>query len=419
MRRKWFLLSPVIFLLLGCISAVWTAAVPTGKPLDVIALRRAASEAAVHWENLEQANFQDFPYTFSILSLDGTVRYRTGEDALTDINKALSTGNPVLDVETDRRILGRVIVTTSPESLLAPYRNITVTFLLTLSLFSALLSFLYNLYLDRKIVKPFRQLEKFASHVAEGNFDFMIKRAKSNLFGAFTESFDMLREQLLLARERELRANRSQKELVASISHDIKTPVTSIRLTSELLLELETDERLRGKIRSIYEKTEEIEALVNNLFHNTLQDIDQLTVTPKAMYSGEIKRILSDTDYEEKALLSPVPECMVYLDELRFTQVLSNILGNSYKYAGTSIQVMSSLTDTHLKICICDQGPGVPEEELPLLFNQFYRGSNSSGMNGSGLGLYICKKIMEQMQGEIYCTCFHENFTVVLLLKLV
>lgn len=419
MNRKWFCLLPLIILLSGFLTAVRAATIPTGQSIDVIPLRRVASEAAAHWEDLAQADFQNTPYPFSVLSLDGTVQYRTGDNAITDANRALASGYPVLDVELDRRILGRIIFTSSPGSWQSTYRKMTVSFILFFSLAAALLSFLYYLYLDSRMIKPFRHLEKFAADVAAGNFHFSIKRDKNNLFGAFTESFDMLREQLRIARERELQASRSQKELIASLSHDIKTPVTSIRLTSELLLELEADERLRGKIRMIYEKTEQIEALVNNLFHNTLQEIDRLNVTPEPVYSGEVERLLMNSDYGDRVRLSPVPECLVYLDALRFSQVLSNILENSYKYAGTDILVVPSMTDTHLKMCISDSGPGVPQEELPLLFNQFYRGSNASGQSGSGLGLYICKKIMEQMQGEIYCTCSQGYFNVVLLLKLV
>lgn len=419
MNRKWLLLPPLFFLLTGCILAIYTARTPSVLTNDVIALRRIASETAVHWEAIEDADYAGSPYPFSVLTLDGTVRYQTGTDAYTDRNKALASGNPILDVEKDGQVLGRVIVTSNPGRQLARYQKMTVALLLLFSLLSAFFSFLYYYCMDRRIIRPFRELKQFAAEIASGHLDFSLNREKTNMFGAFTESFDMLREQLALAREREYQANRSQKELVASLSHDIKTPVTSIRLTSELLLELEPDRRLRDKIQMIFEKTEQIEALVNNLFHDTLQDMEQLTVSPTETYSGLLEDMLKSADYAGRVQISSIPQCMILMDELRFMQVLSNILNNSYKYAGTAISVKAALTQTHLKLSIRDYGPGVPEEELPLLCSRFYRGSNAAGENGSGLGLYICKQIMEQMQGKIYCTCSQENFTVILLLKLI
>lgn len=419
MKKTWFLLPSLLILAAGCAIAFFLLRTPAVYSNDVITFRRIASETAQHWSRLEEAEYPVLAWPFCVIDTDGTVRFCSDKDAVTDAGEALASGNPILDVQKDGTLLGKVIITKNPGEELSCNRRMTAFFLLSVSVLCVFFIGLYYLFLDRNIARPFRELERFAARVAGGDLDFPLRRTKSNLFGAFTESFDMMREQLKLAREREFLANRRQKELVASLSHDIKTPVTAIRLTSELLLELEPEERLRDKIGMIYQKTEQIESLVNNLFHTTLQDMEQLSVTPSEVYSSSLARMLRNADYGERVRFSPIPDCILYLDELRFMQVLSNIFNNSCKYADTPITVETVLVDSYLKMSVSDSGPGVSEEELPLLFNQFYRGGNAAGKSGSGLGLYICKKLMEQMQGDIYCTCSQNRFTVVLMIRLV
>ena len=98
-------------------------------------------------------------------------------------------------------------------------------------------------------------------------------------------------------------------------------------------------------------------------------------------------------------------------------QVIDNIISNSYKYAGTNVSIKSQINQGYLELYIRDFGPGISEEELPLLFNKFYRGNNVEGKNGSGLGLYISKYFMENMYGQINCYNRNDGFTVVLKIK--
>lgn len=417
--KKRFLLLPILVFLAGCFWAAGVYRMPAGWDNDIILLNRIAQESARCWEDLQKGEFPDYGGSFSVLGLDGTVRYRSGEDAPVSVMEAVSMGNPVLDVEKEGGIIGKVLVSRNPGELLLAYRNRAALGVLAAAAIFALCTGGCLAFLNHTILRPFRKLEHFAAEVAGGNLDFALERNKNNMFGAFTESFDLMREQLKEAREKEYLANRNQKELVASLSHDIKTPVTSIRVSAELLLELEKEERLKEKLRMIYRKTEQIEELVTNLFSTTLQDMEQLTVTPEAVYSRELERLIRSADPREKVRAEGIPDCMLYLDEIRFTQVLSNIISNACKYGESDIRVDTSLIDSHLKLYIRNSGNPVSEEELPLLMNKFYRGKNAEKVSGSGLGLYICKKLMEQMQGEIYCTCSGNEFTVVLMIKLI
>ena len=255
-------------------------------------------------------------------------------------------------------------------------------------------------------------------NVARGNLDIPLKMDKNNLFGAFTESFDIMREELALARQSEYAANRSKKELVASLSHDIKTPVASIKAVSELMLMRADDEKVIKQLNTIYSKAEQINLLVTDMFHATLEELQELKVTVTEELSGVLNGMIANVNYDDQISCDPIPECIILTDVMRLQQVLDNILSNSYKYAGTSVTITSQITHTHLEIDIMDYGNGINKDELPLVFNKFYRGNNVEGKSGSGLGLYISKYLMQKMQGNIECHNREDGFTVSLKIKL-
>ncbi|MNC57026.1 Sensor protein EvgS precursor [compost metagenome] len=129
--------------------------------------------------------------------------------------------------------------------------------------------------------------------------------------------------------------------------------------------------------------------------------------------------MFANADFDGRIACNPIPDCLLLTDALRLQQVIDNILSNSYKYAGTAVTVTSAIADNHLQLEIRDYGQGVDPEELPLLFNKFYRGHNISGQTGAGLGLYISKFLMHSMQGEIECRNHRDGFSVILRIRLV
>ncbi|MCL2364724.1 MAG: HAMP domain-containing histidine kinase [Defluviitaleaceae bacterium] len=279
-------------------------------------------------------------------------------------------------------------------------------------------SVVFCLYLNRRILKPFRKLQYFAGAVAAGNLDLPLKMDESNLFGAFTESFDLLREELKATKEAELQASQSKKELVASLSHDIKTPLASIKSSMELLLVKSKNEDEQEIFGSINGKVEQIDDLVTNLFLATLEELQALTVIPAEILSIELSKLIQSADYNGKVRPFSLPGCVIFADQQRLQQVLDNIISNAYKYANTNININSFIDNEYLVIDIQDYGAGVPDEELPLLTGKFYRGKNTEKCMGYGLGLYISKYFMQKMAGELACKNHECGFTVRLTLKL-
>lgn len=262
-----------------------------------------------------------------------------------------------------------------------------------------LLLFIWYFY-----IRPFNKLSDFAASVSKGNLNVPLNMERHNYFGAFTESFDRMREELKLSAEREAAANRSKKELVAELSHDIKTPVATIKATCEVMEVKYKEPDVQEKVAVIKSRASSVEQLVDNMFRATLDDLDELKVTPREESSLVINDMLDDLRFygtvEQK---NAIPECLILVDKLRLEQVIDNIAGNSFKYAGTTLEVEYRADNGSIHVILSDRGPGVPEDELAMLTTKFYRGSEASGSgkDGSGLGLYLASLFMDKMGGGL------------------
>jgi len=363
------------------------------KPQDIVTVNEVLNSVECDFENLENhVNETDLDYVV----LDGdSVLYRTNTGLSESVNAAVIHRDTILDLENGAKI----IVYNNSETNV--YKDKFIGILLAAVILQAAVCIIYASYLNCRVIKPFAKMKGFAERVAGGNLDIPLEMDRGNLFGAFTESFDIMRSELKKARLAEAKANASKKELVAKLSHDIKTPIASIKAVSELGTALAEDEKTRGSFTQIIQKADQINALVSNLFSATLEELQQLSVTPSDMQSTELCGMLENADYFRKAQIPDIPECMIYADKLRLQQVFDNIFANSYKYANTDIEVKAALDNGRLAVGIEDFGGGVSAEELPLLKDKFKRGGNTAGIDGAGLGLYISDRFMTEMGGEL------------------
>jgi len=261
-------------------------------------------------------------------------------------------------------------------------------------------------------------MQQFARDVATGNLDLPLEMDRHGRFGAFTESFDLMREELKMARENERNADRSKKELVASLSHDIKTPVASIKATTELLLLSAENDKERKQLEQIEAKAEQINTLITDMFHATLEELQALNVTVSEVHSTVISELIQSADYKDMVKPFTVPDCILLADVVRLQQIFDNLIGNSYKYANTLIETEAFFDGQHLVISLEDTGPGVPDDELPLITGKYYRGKNASDQSGYGFGLYISKYLLTQMSGDLRCESCSNGFSASVVLKL-
>ena len=363
-----------------------------------------------------------------------------------------SNGAIILDLEVDGEYVGKVGWNDIVDDIDKTYGKF---FKAALILWAAVFvcGYLLLLYLYLYFVRPTKELNDFAATIAKGDFDKSLPIRKNNMFGSFVEGFDIMREQLKASISRERESEIARKELVQGLSHDIKTPLAVIAATCEVVELKETrklemlsgdsvteegektdkmvavreSQDLLSKVKTIADKAETISRLMNDVMHANLEDLEKVDVVPYEEESVIVEDFFGKlSDYGRIILENHIHPCLVYMDKKRMEQVIDNVISNSGKYAGTDINVSFSQTEEipmadgssaiFIKITIRDSGPGVDQDELPLIAEKYYRGSNSKNAVGYGLGLYLCKTYMDKQKGGM--EYYNDNgFVVELLLR--
>jgi len=303
-----------------------------------------------------------------------------------------------VDILEDGKVLGRIIFINNGEDDFK--RKVGVWALAFLAIF-LLKDILAVFYLRKHIFDPVKRMNDFAGQIARGNLDIPVDCSAS--FGAFSESFDIMREELLYARKGEQEADKRRREVIASISHDIKNPVASIQAIAEYQSLTTGSDELRREFETITQKTNQINGMIHNLHTSMLDDLERLEVRPKELGSSAIGEALRQADFRKRIKDFEIPECLVMADQVRFMQVADNIISNSYKYADTQIEVCSWFEDECLCISIKDFGKGVKKEEEIFLTQKYFRGQNAKEKEGYGMGMYIAEYLVKGMGGRLLC----------------
>ena len=264
-------------------------------------------------------------------------------------------------------------------------------------------------YIHIVILKPFKKMQECAEEISYGNYDTPLKLERSAYFGHFIWAFDKMRQEISRARINEQKAITDNKTVIAALSHDIKTPVASIRAYAEGLESgLAAFPEKRQKYYSvIMKKCDDLKKYVDDLVLHSLTDLDRLSIKNTEFELCEFtEKMLVDFAAGNKAVNYHKPDFTVWIraDQGRLAQIIGNLIGNSQKYADTEIDVSVVANKGNAEIHIRDYGPGIPDEDMPFIFDKFYRGQNSSASEGTGLGLYIVKYLTERMGGTIEIT---------------
>ena len=389
----------IVFLLESAVLILFL--LPESENLqDTVAVNEAVQTLQREWGNLDK-HINRTTLAYVVLDLDGTVLYRTQTGLSESINAAISHKDTILDIKVEGLVVGKLIIYNNDALIFQSEKRTVIYAVIAAMLLQCGIYVGYYFCIQRAVIKPFHRLKNFAERVADGNLDIPLEMDRQNLFGAFTESFDLMRSELKKARIAEASANASKKELVAKLSHDIKTPVASIKAASEVGAALATEEKNRENYEQIIRKADQINTLVTNLFSAALQELHELSVTPTDLKSEELQTLLKNADYLHRAVMPTIPDCLLFADRLRLQQVFDNIFANSYKYANTKIDITARISSKYLTICIEDYGGGIDGSELSLLKEKFKRGSNTKNIEGAGLGLYISDDCMKKMQGRL------------------
>ena len=282
------------------------------------------------------------------------------------------------------------------------------------------------MYIGRRVLKPFNRMSKLTTELAKGNLAAPIKEEKNKFFGKFLWSMDMLRDNLETNKEKELQLQKEKKTLILSLSHDIKTPLSAIKLYNKALKEdlYDTPEKKNQAYEGIERNITDIERYVSDIVTASKEDFLNLEATISDFYISEIMAKIS-TFYTEKFkslhtefTIDEYSSCLLKGDMDRMEEVLQNILENAIKYGdGKYVRITMDEEEDCRLICVANSGCSIKEEEIPHLFDSFYRGTNADNKKGSGLGLYICKSLMRMMDGDIFAQIDGDEFKCVVVVR--
>lgn len=270
-------------------------------------------------------------------------------------------------------------------------------------------------FVFRKIEKPLDILTSGVHEIRDGNLAYRIDYQTKDEFLPVCADFNHMAERLQQSIEQTAREERSRKELIAGISHDLRTPLTSIKAYVEGLIEgvAQTPERRQKYMQTIREKANDIDRMVDKLFLFSKLDLGDNPFYPEPIPVAEALHSLIAANAEAYAkegmtvTVDAIPaDCVVCADPVQFRNAITNLLENSLKYKDAPevlVHIGCTETASDATISVTDNGPGVSEEALPKLFDVFYRSdpSRSNPQKGSGLGLAITAKILERFGGSI------------------
>jgi len=282
------------------------------------------------------------------------------------------------------------------------------------------------IYIKSTIIKPFHEIHEMPYELSKGHLSKGLKESKNRFFGKFLWGLDLLRESLESHKKRELQLEKEKKTLILSISHDIKTPLSTIKLYSKALYDnlYVSEEKKREAAYQIEREANQIEKSVEEIVESARTDLFDIQVIDGEFYLKDfIERI--QKNYNEKLkilkinfIIENYNNRLLKGDIDRLLEVFENIIENAIKYGdGKQIKFSFSEEDYCQLITVSNTGTCIPDIEFVHMFESFWRGSNAHEKLGNGLGLYICKHIMSKMNGDVFAKGDQEGMHFVVVVK--
>ena len=276
-----------------------------------------------------------------------------------------------------------------------------------------------GLWVYRSIAVPLVKLKKATQNIKEGNLDFVLDVEGKDEFSELCQDFEEMRRRLKESTEEKSLIEKENRELISNISHDLKTPITAVKGYVEGIMDgvADTPEKMDRYVRTIYNKTNEMDHLINELTFYSKIDTNRIPYTFSKLNvedyfedcSEEVGLELETRGIELVYANYVEKDVMVIADGEQIRRVIHNIISNAIKYMDKSkgiIQIRIKDVGDFIQIEIEDNGKGIGPKDLPYIFDRFYRTdvSRNSSKGGSGIGLSIVKKILEDHGGKVWAT---------------
>lgn len=306
-----------------------------------------------------------------------------------------------------------------PQSSSSQVKLMAKDMILTATIILVFTALSVGLWIYRSIAVPLVKLKKATKNIKEGNLDFVLEVEGNDEFSQLCQDFEEMRKRLKESTEEKILMDKENKELISNISHDLKTPITAVKGYVEGIMDGVTDtpEKMDRYVRTIYNKTNEMDHLINELTFYSKIDTNRIPYTFSKL---NVEDYFSDcaeelglemetrgielvyANYVEKGV-------QVIADGEQIRRVIHNIVSNAIKYMEKPrgiIQLRVKDVGDFIQVEIEDNGKGIAAKDLPYIFDRFYRTdvSRNSSKGGSGIGLSIVKKIMEDHGGKVWAT---------------
>ncbi len=379
--------------------------------------------------------------SFLVVMLDGEVYYAQNRNNLGELMEVLppqgsgnadknpeggvyvSGENPAmvkqLDITLRDGSAASAYIITTVTGVLPEFRTMTRQLVMVMILILLITATILTVWIHKGITSPIRDLRIATHRIADGDLDFTLETDRSDEFGDLTRDFEKMRTRLAQAEEEKRRYDDQSRELISNISHDLKTPLTTIKGYVEGIMDgvADTPEKMDHYVKTIYSKANEMDRLVNELslyskidtnklpYHFTLLNVKGFFDDCAEEMDIELKERDVTFYYENRVM----EDTMIIADPEQLRRVISNIMSNSIKYMDKKPAVIRLEVEDEgdfIRVDIEDNGPGIEGRELERIFDRFYRTdeSRNSAMGGSGIGLSIVRKIIEDHSGRIWAT---------------
>lgn len=282
-----------------------------------------------------------------------------------------------------------------------------------------LTSSLITIWVNRDIYRPIKELSLAMKKIAEGDFEYRLENVQKGDIGVLYDNYEQMRLRLKENAEEKAQNEKKSKELVSNISHDLKTPITSIKGYVEGIMDgvADTPEKMDKYIKTIYNKANDMDRLINELTTYSGIDSNKIpyhfhVINIADYFEDCVEEVGLDLDSKNITLnytnLAP-SDTSIVADPEQLKKVINNIISNSVKYMGHDkgvIDIRILDEGESVRIEIEDDGKGIPAKDIGNIFERFYRtdASRNSMQGGSGIGLSIVKKIIEDHGGYVWAT---------------
>ena len=362
---------------------------------------------SLYYSGASDANlrlFRELPsYGASVYKADGTYIAQDVQAYVKQVDMIFSDGDQ-----------GSAFIITSVSNTMPELKKLVWDMLIAILMILVLTGALLSAWIYRGINTPLQKLREATQHIKDGDLDFELKVEGKDEFSGLCRDFEEMRQRLRDSNAEKEAYDKENKELISNISHDLKTPITAIKGYVEGIMDgvADTPEKMDKYIRTVYNKANDMDRLINELTFYSKIDTNRIPYNfAKINVSDYFDDCVEDVGLEleskniELSYFNYVDKDTLVIADAE--QIKRNIISNSIKYLDKQkgyISIRVRDVGDFIQVEIEDNGKGIAAKDLPNIFDRFYRtdSSRNSSKGGSGIGLSIVKKIIEDHGGKIW-----------------